>query len=293
MRRLCGSLTLSVPEQLEDQTYYVFEHYSFEPRQEGEPPCKVTLEAEPMSADITPRDMVNNAESTLGLVPGFSPSLTRWDARAGAVQASVLEAEATVDGFPYRRLFAAFRWSDGKMVSLCYETVRRADARAVFSQVLSSIREYEAEGAAAPGYVRQHALTLSLELPAELASPGTYFFAAEEERVRLLVMSVRGGGPVAINPGDWLEVAPEERLVVETVSPSKERQLGGLRAWEALWRADLQNAAGQTVSSTWFRQLLVHLQEGSAARVLLIEARHPTFGERYWPALAAGIELKR
>jgi len=287
MRRVCGHLTLDVPDTLEDETFYAFEQRPFD-RDAGGAPAEASVSFEAMPERVTPAAMIASVRDGVERFPGVDAVFTEGEARAGAAEARTLHAAL---GGGLRHLFvAAFRWPGALMASIRFET-DHGDAEPVFEHAVASVDAVDAGVAPAPGFARRPVGRFSLELPRDLAPPETYRFVSPDERTSLVIAVEHG--PMELEPAfdAWISLGIGDVLDVQAVPVEEARVVGHLLLQEGAWHVDQWTETGDVLASRWFRVARVRLADGRGVRVLLSEAESSRAGDARWAEIVTSLRL--
>lgn len=288
MRYTCGRVSLDVPDELTDETLYIFEPRPFNPNVDRAPD-QVSVTFEPLPERVTPAEMIASVRRSMEQFPGLVASFTEGEAKAGAADARTLRVD--IAGAAQRIFVAAFRWPGALMASIRLQT-SRPDPGPAWKHLLGSVRAPGVRVMPTPGYVRRSAGLLSVELLPALLPPASYRFVAPDERIQLLVLEEKSAQALEPDFNAWVPVGIGEQLDVQPYSV-KERTVGGFPLQEGAWRVDRWSEMGEVTLSKWLRVARVRLEGGVAVRVLLCEAARSDFGDARWPAMIAGLQVAR
>jgi hypothetical protein len=259
MRHVVGPVTLELPDDLVDQTSYVFEARAEEPASEEEDPPqpdRVEVSWEELPPSVTPGMMVEHQRAHLEAFADAPPRITEGRVQGPLADAVTMQADVAAQGQQFSTLFAAFRWSPSLLVKIGYDASSSRDVSAVFAHVVASVREPSAVTAPAPGYVTRHAGLFAFDLPAGFQWPATYQFATEDEAAVLTVTA----GESDPGPADFGEHVPieqhDEGLHAEELATGERALVGGARGQEASFTVERRGPGGEVRGARRLRRLV-------------------------------------
>ena len=120
MKYVVGPVVIAAPDDLVDQTSYVFEERAAAPTpgEDERSPDRITVGREVMPPDVTPDDMVTHQRDRIAMFPDIAVQMTEGEIQGARVLAKTLHVDAKSEDEDFSIFFAAFRWPPSLIVSI-------------------------------------------------------------------------------------------------------------------------------------------------------------------------------
>jgi hypothetical protein len=296
MKYVVGPVEIAAPDDLVDQTSYVFEDRAAAPTpgEDERSPDRITVGREVMPPDVTPDDMVAHQRDRIAMFPDITVQMTEGEIQGARVLAKTLHVDAQSEDENFEIYFAAFRWPPSLIVSIDFETRGRRGADVIFRHAVESVREAPSAPSAAPaapGYAVRFAGDIALDLPSSFGWPRVYLFTSPDEDTRVLIETGEAE-PAAVEFESLVELeGGGDRLHVDERRRDARTLPSGIRGREGQWSVERRSAADAVIEARAVRRFVADLGDRGFISILVIEAGAPYFDDGRWNDLLESIEL--